>query len=366
MNYNENMLKFTSKETAEKYIKLRCSNLLTKKGKKDIIENIKRILGFSSWMYSIEVVPNIFAGYKTESGEYEAISLFDNIPGFTGIDMLDSFIDKNSSPGEKVIIQSTRLSYHFLIGNYQKVEKVINEIMEDEDTKYRDISFTSYTRINTWYIQDTDISKKEKNLQNCRAYIVFLYSGRKFSKDGYFKNAFQSYLNYLNSAASEDAIEELLSNKFMRIMHEKVMHDYGELGGTLFIRNKQLPEFFSSQLSILDTFESRPDVLKEFLYQFPNDPEKDGWNKITSKTDYRLSPYIKELKDNKERLLKIFQNYLYSTYALGQRHSKLEDILRQMSNMLEIIGFEDINILEIVEDLPDKIQRFALTAMIGE
>ena len=123
MNYNENMLKFINKEAAEKYIKLRCGNLLTKKGKKDIIENIKRILGFSSWMYSIEVVPNIFAGYKTESGEYEAISLFDNIPGFTGIDMLDSFIDKNSSLSEKLIIQSTRLSYHFLIGNYQKVEK---------------------------------------------------------------------------------------------------------------------------------------------------------------------------------------------------------------------------------------------------
>lgn len=330
--------------------------------KSEIIDKIKNV--FQSYLrtsYAGEInvtfIPNLIIAYH-EGDEIKYVSVIDNLfePNFNLFDLYD----EKDNAKTKSVVYSFLYSYYFSICNYKKVFEIIKLINKEDPTyTYIDIGGSEYFGYTFSKIyKDEDIPHNEELLAKRYLSVLYAMAGDKtFKKEKRFQT---SYIGELNTLARKGQIEGFLSDKFVLLMHQKVMHDYFE-GSS----KKLNIRYQSGKLSLLDDFETKPESLTEFLNQFPIGDERGYW-KITERDSYALSPYLDELDNNKERLVEIFNSYLYSQYALGQKSFKLEDRILQMCSVLSVLGYDEYNVMDIVEGLPEKIQRAALTGFVGD
>lgn len=358
MNFT-NIIKYETKEAAEKEI--RCKEVLEEKlkTKDEIINKLNSIIGISiarsigSEIY-VTYISKMIVSYEDENGKLQYNSVYENLIDKEFL-MNDLLVDMKRN--QRSLIYSVLFSYYFDLSNYKKVLEIL-KLLENEDASY--VSFN----INSFYsIPVIDMmTGSKRNLLILYGYSKYAHSKNENIK-GINKEFLEKYLSSLRSISSANLIEEYFKDKMILMMHEKVMHDYLERGKIHSIEGKHSP---LTNHSLLDKLETNPDFLIKFINNFKSSMKEEYWGKIDSREDYRIQCYLKELDSEKERLVKIFKNFLYSKYALGQKYSGLEDIISRMSSMLNILGYDEYSVMDIIDGLPDKIQTAALKAFVGE
>lgn len=354
MNYN-NILIFNNKKDALKYIKSFKETETKLNDKKSIIEYFKNILSEISYNVSGSVTINflerMIVRYE-EGDEKETLSLFSVIEDTFNI---ESLYDEKDTGRNKTIAASLIFTYYILHSNFKKAADFLKILFDKEDLLFNLYRYNSF--------DNNELSNRKDDIFT-RALIVTLFAGRnnkEFIKGQ--KNLQSNYVENLRTLATKNRLVSFLDDKMIAMMHQKIMHDYFENSkGTPLIKYSGR----GSVYSLLDEMETKPSFLVNFISNFRTSSTDNYWGKIDDRTDYRVSCYINELDSNKERLVQIFKNYLYSTYALGQKYNKLEERILQMSSVLNVLGYNEYSIMDIIDGLPDKIQGAALKTMVGD
>lgn len=280
-----------------------------------------------------------------ESSTDNIWSIFDRL--FTkenGI-TIDNLYKEDDTLVKKSIVYSTQFTYYFVHGQYKKIANLFQRFnKEKSDSKYINIEAQRGTM------------DKDSLLLSLKTLVITLMYNKEINNSKY-RN---SYIYELNAASERGYIDDYLSDPAVLLLHQRVMHDVFENSRSA-IRDAH-SRFGWRQLSLLDRMESDPQFLERFLDNF----NPDAWSPINSRNHYSIRDDVPEMDENKERLVRIFNSYLYTKYGSGQKYSNLEKIISEMTYMLEVLGYEELGILDIVDGLPEKIQRAALKNMVGE
>lgn len=354
MNYN-NILIFKTKKDALKYIKSFNETETKLNDKTSIIKYFKNILSETSYNISGAVTVNLLermiVRYE-EGDEKETLSLFSVIEDTFNI---ESLYDEKDTGRNKTIAASLIFTYYILYSNFKKAADFLKILFNNENLLFNLYRYNSF---------DNDELSNRKNDIFTRALVVTLFAGRNnkdFIKGQ--KNLQSNYIENLRTLANKNRLVSFLDDKMIAMMHQKIMHDYFE-------NNKGAPLIkYNGRgfvYSILDEMETKPSFLVSYISNFKTSSTDNCWGKIDDRSDYRVSSHLNEFDSNKERLIQIFKNYLYSTYALGQKYNKLEERILQMSSVLNVLGYHEYSIMDIIDGLPDKIQGAALKGLVGD
>lgn len=169
--------------------------------------------------------------------------------------------------------------------------------------------------------------------------------------------------------ADNNQCQIFISNKENEILFSKINNIYKNINSTNMKKVHNWQRLVGKTSPDLSLLESSPIVMEDFLDYMPisaDDFNASLWwsNTVTSASDPKIEFVIKDLQDDRERAINLFKSYLYSKYALNQKTYNLEKRLKQIQSCLNFANINDVSILTLIEDLPEKIKNYAVLALI--
>lgn len=314
--------------------------------RENIIKTVSELTRVDYYFHSGSLVMHYFKNFVIENTDTkERFNIFEVIFNDENKITIDQIYDEKDNVFRKSIVYSLLFTYYFTHGNYKKIINLFQKFEKESDTVFYEFETSR------------NYNSPSANFISLRTYLISLLYTKKDNR----KKIKDSYIDSLRRTAEVGYLDEFLSDPATLIMHQKIMKDEFENSKTsVKIANHK---FSWNPTSLVDYLETSPFYLEEFLYKFNSD---NYWGIITSRNSYAIRDYLDELDSNKERLIRIFNNYLYTKYAAGQKYGNLENIITAMNNMINVLGYEEYGILDIVDGLPEKIQRAALKTLVGE
>jgi len=200
-------------------------------------------------------------------------------------------------------------------------------------------------------------------------HILMLAGGmndKSFKTSAVATRMLRSYCSFLQSNIGE-INSKVLSNDTLKEAHKSIMRSYSKSISN--IMNLMTPEILNLSMEAIESSPKFVETLVSKLDYYLN--YRGRGEKLTLKqlsNDWDLSNYkfdkIKPSEEHKEYLMNVFKNYFFTKYGRGQKYAGLEKSIKVLTTFLECFGYE-VNILDLVEGLPEKIQLAALKGQLG-
>lgn len=276
------------------------------------------------------------AYFEYDGGKY---SIFDLLN-----EWLEKPADINDYIGEIIKLSKDKKFINEIgIGKFGEMVSITASVLFDQGMYYKLSKFISNI--------DKNISLCNDNIKtiptNDSKYLKFygcIVSSRK-SKTGIYQ-----YFNKIGNMNENFYNEIQEDNLYFNLIHKKLMKTRGaEIKG-------QARNYYNNNYSLsdytIDMLESNREIVRTLLL-----------NKVSTYIKYYDS-ISKEIKNNQERFLEILRGFIYSEYFLGQKTSKLDDYLKEISELIKELSL-DFSISDIApETTSDKIEGYILKNLI--
>jgi hypothetical protein len=122
-------------------------------------------------------------------------------------------------------------------------------------------------------------------------------------------------------------------------------------------------------ISILSKFENSHKEFESFLDIFePLNCTLNEWTRqiryCATADDWRARPVVKDLRENQSQLEEIIEGYLIDKFSLSRSSTSIMKTCYRINKMINVLGLDEVSLLEIASRLPENIQAHALAAFV--